>query len=123
MMESSRGDLLVQGVPLRGRVGALESRVTTQAKKVEETTWRQAVVLVPLLSHCPQHFRFSGSCDIEIPSQFPWKRLVIPVFCFSVFCDLRESSSICFCQSSFGLLLFGRLYKSDCRIIISKHLI
>lgn len=41
LMKSGRGDLLVQAVPPRGLVGALESRFTTQAKKVEEPTWRR----------------------------------------------------------------------------------
>lgn len=65
--------------------GARES-LYYKAEKVEETNM-EAEALVPLLSDCPEHFTFSSSCDIDIPSQFLWSlnRLVIPVFSFGFF--------------------------------------
>lgn len=67
--ESGQGDLQVQVTPMWGTVVALESRCVIQAKNVEETNM-ETEALVPLLSDCPEHFRFSSSCDIDIPSQF-----------------------------------------------------
>lgn len=67
--ESGQGDLQVQVIPVPGPVGALESRCTTQAKKVEETNM-EAEAPVPLLIGCPEHFRCSSSCDVDPPLQF-----------------------------------------------------
>lgn len=46
----------------------------------------EAVVPVPLLSHCPEPFRFSSSRDVEVPSQLLSSRLVIPVFWLVFLC-------------------------------------
>lgn len=86
LMESGRGDLLVQAVPPRGLAGALESRFTTGQKRGGANM--EAVVPVPLLSHCPQPFRFSSSRHIEVPSQLLSCNSRVLVG-FSVFCDVR----------------------------------
>lgn len=57
--------------PARSSGGARDP-LHTQAKKkkkVEEANM-EAEALVPLLPHCPEHYRFSSFCDIDIPSQF-----------------------------------------------------
>lgn len=127
--ESGQGDLQVQVTPMWGTVVALESRCVIRAKNVEETNM-ETEALVPLLSDCPEHFRFSSSCDIDIPSQFlsslePSCNSCVLFFffpCFFLYIVIwGKCSSICSCQSTFGLLLFGRIYKSIWRIIIFKH--
>lgn len=130
--ESGQGDLQVQVIPVWGLVGALESRCTTQAKRVEETNM-EAEALVPLLTDCPQHFRFSSSCDIDIPSQFlssfeaSCNSCVLFLglfflFFFSVYCDLRKMFQ-CLLLPVFlwPVANWENVQTTDCRILISKH--
>lgn len=106
-------------------VGALESRCTTQAKKVEETKMRRRP-----LSLCCQTVLSTSDFLAPVILIFPpsfcqaLNRLVIPVFSFGFFLYIviwGKWSSICSCQSSFGLLLFRKIYKSVWRIIIFKQ--
>lgn len=92
VMHSGQGDLLVQVFPLRRQVGALECRLTAQAKKSRGNNME---AVVPLLCHCPEHFRFSSSCDVDIPSRLmsclePSCNSCVFVL-FSVICVLREN--------------------------------
>lgn len=126
--ESGQGDLQVQVIPMQGLVGALESRCTTQAKKVKEINMRWR----PLSLCCQTVLSISDFLALVIlifPPSFcqalnrhSYNSCVL--FCFFLFfCILWFKENVpVFALASLPLpVAIGKIYKSVWRIIIFKH--
>lgn len=108
--------------PARSSGGAREPCYYTGQKKVEETTWRRwswslCCLIVLNISD------FLALVILKFPPSFrgALKRLVIPVFCFSVFCDLRGKFQYLLLPVFLWPAAIWETVQQDCRIFISKH--